>query len=173
MNTLTKILILAALTFTIEVKGQLLSNKAETSVLIIGPYQSEVFSAFCHSAIWVSDPVNRLDVVFDYGVYDFEQPNFYLKFALGNPYFKLGKQSGTYFINSAIEENRSIVQQQLNLNQQERQRILDFLNNNALPENCNFYYNYLYDNCATRIRDVFDSLFFNKVEYDYSYGNLY
>ncbi|MEQ9423964.1 MAG: DUF4105 domain-containing protein [Cyclobacteriaceae bacterium] len=151
--------------------SQTLSEKAEISVYTMGPLQTELYSAFGHSAFRVLDPDSGWDLIYNYGVFDFDQPNFYLNFAKGTPYYKLGVHDYKRFYNVYLRDDRRIVQQVLNLNKEEKQRLFDFLQWNALPENQNYYYNYIYDNCATKIRDVMDSVFNNTIEYDYSYVN--
>ncbi len=168
MNRIVTIIIAGLFTMSLSTKGQILTPQAEISVYTLGPFQAELYSAFGHNAIRVSDPFNKLDLIYNYGIYDFEQPNFYLNFVKGKPYYLLGVQHYEPFINVGIHENRKIVQQVLNLTPEEKQELFDFLQWNAKPENRDYYYNYVYDNCATRIRDVVDSLF-TQVQYDYSY----
>ncbi len=169
MKRLTQFLSVVFFTLTQQVYCQILSPESEISLITLGPYQSEVYSAFGHSAIRVYDPANNWDSIYNYGIFDFNQPNFYLNFAAGNPYYKLGVYQYNYFLHSAIRENRRAVQQVLNLTLEEKQRLFDFLQWNARPENCNYFYNYIYDNCATRIRDVMDSVFAGNVQYSYNY----
>ena len=68
-----------------------LSEQANISVLTCGPYD-ELYSAFGHSAFRIHDPVNNINVACNYGTFDFNQPNFYLNFALGNNFYKLSIQ---------------------------------------------------------------------------------
>lgn len=148
-----------------------LSEEAEVIVLILDPTQVELYSAFGHSAFRVSDPKNRIDIVFNYGIFDFDQPNFYLNFTKGKLYYKLGTGSYPAYKNYYFKEDRFWREHVLNLNQTDKQAIFDFLINNAKSENANYYYNYCYDNCATRMRDVVDLTLGERVEYDYSYAS--
>ena len=66
---------------------QILSEEASISVITLGPDQQELYSAFGHSSFRVYDPTNGWDIIYNYGVFDFDQPNFYLNFANGNPYY--------------------------------------------------------------------------------------
>ncbi len=165
-------LIVSLLLFLLSISSnnaQTLSGDATLSVLTLGPDQAELYSAFGHSAIRLSDPVNNWELIYNYGVFDFDQPNFYLNFARGKLYYKLGLQPYDRFRDAYIRNNRSIIEQTLNLDSIERQRLFDFLQWNAQPENSNYYYNYIYDNCATKIRDVLDTVFEGNIKYDYSY----
>lgn len=106
---------------------------------------------------------------FDYGVYDFEQENFFLNFAQGLLKYKVAvrRYPRTFQYQSGL--NRSIKEQYLNLTLEEKQRVFDFLVNNAQPENAEYLYNYVYDNCATKIRDVLEELFPGRISFDLSY----
>lgn len=148
-----------------------LSDDAEIIVLILDPTQVELYSAFGHSAFRVSDPANRIDIVFNYGIFDFDQPNFYLNFTKGKLYYKLGTGYYESYKKYYFREDRSWREHVLNINHEEKQAIFDFLINNAKPENANYYYNYCFDNCATRMRDVIDLTFGKRVNYDYSYAH--
>jgi len=112
-----------------------LSSRAEIYVVTCGPYQNELYSAFGHSAFRVSDPVAAFDWIYNYGVFDFNQPNFYLNFARGNLNYKLGVHEYHPFRDYYISNNRFIHEQQLNLTQEQKQKLFEFLEWNALPEN--------------------------------------
>ncbi len=146
-----------------------LSNQAEISIITCGPAQTELYSAFGHSAVRVKDPVNRLDLVFNYGVFDFDQPNFYLNFTRGNLLYKLSVGHFPSFRDFYISEDRFIHAQLLNLDSTQRQKYFDFLQWNAKPENAEYFYDYFYDNCATRIRDGLIEVFDEKVIIDSNY----
>ena len=149
-----KLLILCFLMFSQITLGQLqyLSEQAEISVLTIAPGAS-LNDAFGHSGFRVKDTTG-LDVVFNYGVYDFEAPHFYLKFAQGKLDYLMGANRFTDFYTNYVEENRSIEEQVLNLTQKEKQALYNYLLNNYKPENRRYKYDFFYDNCATRIKDV-------------------
>lgn len=166
----SKIALLAlALLCSFNGNTQTLSGKAIISVLTLGPDQAELYSAFGHSGFHVKDSANNWDTFYDYGVFDFNQPNFYLNFARGKLYYRLGTHKYERFRDYYIRNNRNITEQTLNLNSIERQKLFDFLQWNAQPENQYYYYNYIYDNCATKIRDVMDTVFEGNIQYDYSF----
>lgn len=130
-----------------------LSKEAKISVLSCGP-GSELYSKFGHSAIRVKDPVNKMDIVYNYGVFDFTQPNFYLNFAKGRLDYMLVRHRTADFINQYRQEQRSVIEQVLNLNSEEQNKLLLFLENNAKPENRTYSYHFFFNNCATKIIDV-------------------
>jgi hypothetical protein len=146
-----------------------LSNQAEISIITCGPTQTELYSAFGHSAVRVKDPINSLDVVFNYGVFDFDQPNFYLNFTRGNLLYKLSVGHFPSFRDYYISENRFIHAQLLNLDSAQSQKYFDFLQWNAQPENADYLYDYFYDNCATRIREGLIEVFGSNITIDSNY----
>jgi len=131
----------------------ILSDQAEISVLTIGPGNS-LNDAFGHSGFRIKDPVKGIDLVFNYGVYDFDTPNFYTKFAQGKLNYLIGLNYYEDFFQAYISQNRSIKEQVLNLSQTEKQKLFDYLLNNYKPENRGYLYEFFYDNCATKIKDV-------------------
>ncbi|WP_228530357.1 DUF4105 domain-containing protein [Tamlana sp. I1] len=130
-----------------------LSDKSSISVLTVGP-GNNLNDAFGHSAFRIKDPVTRLDAVYGYGEYDFETPNFYLKFAQGKLNYLISKTDFNRFYQVYNYYNRSIKEQVLNLSEAEKQKLYDFLIENYKPENRAYLYDFFFDNCATRIKDV-------------------
>ncbi|MEQ8626252.1 DUF4105 domain-containing protein [Ekhidna sp.] len=146
-----------------------LSEEAEIAVVTIGPYQGEPWSAFGHNGFRVTDPANGIDWFYDYGLYDFNQENFFLNFARGLLKYKVGvrKWSRTYRVQRYFK--RYIKLQYLDLTPKETQKLFDFLQNNVKPENAEYLYHYVYDNCATKIRDVVQENFPGRITFDLSY----
>lgn len=141
-----------------------LSPSAEVSILTIGPGDN-LYDKFGHSAFYIQDPERGIEAVYNYGVYDWNVPNFYLKFARGQLLYKLEGVQAQPFIENYKEQNRWIQQQTLNLSYTEKQAIFAFLNNNLKPENRDYKYDFFYDNCATRIRDVLVSVLGKDLQY--------
>lgn len=152
-------------------QGQALSPRAEISLLTAAP-GDELYSAFGHSAIRVHDPLQGIDEVYGYGTFNFDQPFFYLRFVRGylnyrldvEPFQRTPDRYG--FVDVYQYLNRNVNEQVLNLSQSQKQAVYDFLQENNKPENRYYLYDYFFDNCATRPRDVFiqalgDSLVFH------------
>jgi len=156
MKLKLSILLLFIFSSFCNAQGQQLSSEAEISVLTIGPGKS-LNDSFGHNAFRVLDKINQIDIVINYGVYDFDTPNFYTKFAQGKLNYKLGLNYYTDFFENYIAQNRTIKEQILNLTQNEKQQLFNFLLNNAKPENKYYLYDFFYDNCATRIKDVINN----------------
>ncbi len=130
-----------------------LNPQAEISLLTCSP-GNEVYSVYGHSAIRVKDVTRDFDLVFNYGLFDFSAPSFLYRFAKGHTDYFLGVKEFSNFVEEYIADRRSIYEQVLNLVQDEKQQLFDFLLWNARPENRVYRYNFFFDNCATRIRDI-------------------
>jgi hypothetical protein len=146
-----------------------LSEKAQISVITCGPTPSELYAAFGHSAIRVSDPELQIDLAYNYGVFDFDQPNFYLNFAKGYLYYKLGVYFYPHFREYYIRNNRFVHEQVLDLTAEQKQKVFEYLEWNAKPENQTYRYDYFYNNCATKIRDVFAEVLGPELNFDGSF----
>ena len=126
-------------------------NRYKISVLTIGE-GTELVDAFGHTAIRVKDLELKNDLVFNFGVYDFDSPNFYSNFVEGRPEYKLGIQNYDNAIQNYIRQKRYIVEHKLNLDQNSSKIIIDFL---IEKSNDPYYiYDYFRDNCTTRIADI-------------------
>lgn len=145
-----------------------LSNQAEISILTIGPGE-QLYDSFGHSAFRVKDPTLNIDVVYNYGTYDFNTPNFYLKFAQGKLLYQLAYNNYKPFYNYYSRQDRWIKEQVLLLTESEKQAMFDYLQNNALPENKDYLYDFLFDNCATKIRDVLVEVLGDDLAYSDAY----
>lgn len=145
-----------------------LSASSEISIITVGP-GNELFEAFGHSAIRIKDPALRLDNVYNYGMFDFNQPNFYMNFAKGRLLYKLGVYPFHYFVQNNKRDKRWMKEQVLNLTQVEKQAFFQFLQTNALPQNASYAYDPYFDNCATKLRDITYKVLGNKVEFNSEY----
>ncbi|WP_346883681.1 DUF4105 domain-containing protein [uncultured Algibacter sp.] len=142
-----------------------LSNQAEISVLTVGPGNS-LNDAFGHSAFRIKDALNGIDDVYGYGEYDFDAPNFYLKFAQGKLNYLISKNTFNRFYRVYEYYDRTIKEQVLNLSEPEKQNLYNYLVNNYKPENRGYLYEFFFDNCATKIKDVTNITLNNKVIYN-------
>jgi len=132
------------------------------SVLTIGP-GSSLNDAFGHNAYRVKDSL--IDIVFNYGVYDFDTPNFYTKFAQGKLNYKIDANYYEDFKASYIRQDRTIKEQVLNLTDDEKQQVFNFLSKNYEPANQYYLYDFFYDNCATKIKDVLVIALNNNIDF--------
>lgn len=146
-------------------KAQRLSENAQISLLTCNP-GTELYSVFGHSAIRVKDYDKGIDWVYNYGTFNFRTPNFYLKFVRGQLDYQLSVNHMRDFLAEYQYENRSVYEQVLDLTQAEKEEVFNFLEFNRLPENMYYRYDFFFDNCATRVRDVFQKEMSNGVKFD-------
>ena len=114
------------------------------------------FERFGHNAIWLREPASGLDHTFNFGYFDFEQEDFFLRFMRGRMlYFSVAQPASREFAYYK-QVNRSIRAQKLKLTPAQYQQLRDYLLNEVQPENRNYRYDYYLNNCSTRIRDALD-----------------
>lgn len=133
-----------------------LSDAAQLSVLTCTAGQ-ELYTAFGHTAIRVADPNNDIDWTFNYGTFDFAVPHFYYKFVRGETYYQLAVQNTDNFRLIYDYEGRKVFEQTLNLSLAEKQQLFDALLENYQPQNRLYLYNFVFDNCATRVFDILNN----------------
>lgn len=126
----------------------LLSPNAKVYLLTCTP-GTEVWTKYGHTGIYVDDPDNQLDIVFNYGNFSFGE-NFYINFIKGDTYYQLGIEPYYYFDAVYKRLGRKTYWQELNLTQDQKQQVFDALIVNYRPENRFYHYNFVFDNCATR-----------------------
>tara|TARA_R110002049_G_scaffold82349_9_gene209595 strand:- start:644 stop:1819 length:1176 start_codon:yes stop_codon:yes gene_type:complete len=152
-------------TFATQAQYVDLSETSEVSILTIGP-GDQLYDKFGHSAFRIKDTAKDIDLIFNYGRYDFNTPNFYTKFARGKLLYELGVSDYTSFLNSYRRQQRWVKEQVLDLDYSEKQAIFHYLLKNAEPENKKYLYDFFYDNCATRIRDVLQENLGDKLSFN-------
>lgn len=126
-----------------------LSEESTISIITCGSGQ-EIYSTFGHSAIRIMDPKIEMDLVFNYGSFDFDDPQFYTKFIRGKLKYYLSLSDYKTFIHSYQQEKRAVSEQVLNIDTEQRNNIYKFLITNYRPENRYYLYDFFYDNCSTR-----------------------
>lgn len=111
----------------------------------------EVYQLCGHSAIRIRGA--EVDSVWNYGVFDFDEPNFVYRFVKGETDYMLVGYPTMWFMPEYLSEGRKVLEQDLNLTQDEAWKLRSLLQTEALPQNRTYRYNYVKDNCATRITD--------------------
>jgi len=127
------------------------------SILTCSP-GTEVYSVFGHSSLRVIDRKNDTDQVYNFGIFDFDTPNFAYKFLKGKLQYSLGIQQTPRFIQIYTSENRLVSEQVLDLTEEEEIAIVRQLNYLYLPENRFYYYSFLNRNCSTELRDLLSEI---------------
>ncbi|MGJ8735593.1 Lnb N-terminal periplasmic domain-containing protein [Zobellia laminariae] len=145
-----------------------LTPLSKISVVTCGP-GSELYSTFGHSAIHIEDTSLGINAIYNYGTFDFTTPNFYMKFVRGKLDYTLARQSFPYFLKEYEYENRWVRSQELQLTLTERQELFNFLETNYLPENRDYKYDFFYNNCATKIWDILNEVYGDKLVFDKNY----
>ena len=148
--------LLLALLLASPARGQVmrsLSDSAQISLITILP-GDPVYAAFGHSALRVHDPEQGLDWMYSYGTFDFNDPLFIPKFTYGRLTYWLDVHRSDAALRMYRYQQRPVIEQTLALNRQQKARLFRFLQINALPSNRYYQYDFLFDNCSTRIRDA-------------------
>ena len=136
----------------------------QVSLITCGP-GVEIFNRFGHSAIRLRNEQQGIDIIYNYGIYSFNTPNFALKFAMGETDYRLGIQNYQDFVAWYEYSNRDVWEQVLNLSFDGKNMLIALLNENYKPQNRYYRYNFLYDNCATRPRDLIEKCLQGRLQY--------
>ena len=148
--------------FSFSLKG---NEEIQFSIITIGPYESELYSAFGHSGIRYLDKKNKIDHFYNYGIFDFNQPNFYVNFLNGKLLYMVAKYDYKTAEQFYVSQDRYIKEQVLILTDAEKILLYNLLEQNIKPENRTYLYNYVYNNCATKIRDVLSVVYGENLEF--------
>lgn len=155
-------------------KSQLpiLTDSTKFSLLTCSP-GPDAYEKFGHTAIRILDESQGVDLIANWGIFDFDKPGFYYKFVKGETYYMLGVHETFYFLESYQKRNSYVIEQMLNLSTEEKKRLYDAISVNYLPENREYLYNFVFDNCATRPRELINQIVkpktieaVNKIEYN-------
>jgi hypothetical protein len=135
-----------------------LSDRAVVSLLTVES-GDEVYSVFGHTGIRFKDDFSNTDLVFNYGTFDFNQPYFILNFMRGRMNYQLAVEPFDSFLMQYRDiEKRGVIEQKLNLTIPQKRRMFAYILDNYKPENRFYRYDFFYDNCATRPRDLFEKV---------------
>jgi hypothetical protein len=132
-------------------------SQLQIFLMTMGP-GSEVWERFGHNAIWVRDSVQQRDLVYNYGTFDFRDPNLVPHFAMGRPVYWLGVGDLDGTLREYAARERDVQIQELALPAAKRAEIALRLAENARPDQRSYVYDYYRDNCSTRVRDALDGL---------------
>lgn len=126
---------------------------------------TDTYSIYGHSALRVIIPELNSDMVYNWGVFAFDAPNFAWNFAKGRLNYYLGPEEFNSFLGEYLYERRSVYSQKINLISSEKQVILSLIQENLKPENRAYRYDFFYDDCSTRIRDLIEKAVGTKLIY--------
>jgi hypothetical protein len=129
------------------------ADSADVYLLTCAP-GSESYSIYGHTALRIAFRGTSFDRVYNWGIFDFSTPNFVYRFAKGRLDYMLGTYSYGNFLQEYLAEGRAVWSQKVNLTTAEKERLFALINENLKPENVKYRYDFFYDNCATRVRDI-------------------
>jgi hypothetical protein len=150
---------LTYLLLSLAVMSQALQSQempqAEIYLITCGP-GTETYSMYGHSALRIVIPEKKSDLVYNWGVFDFGTPNFVWKFAKGRLNYSLGVYSYESFLREYFQDQRWVVSQKFNIESADIEKLFVLLAENLKPENITYRYDFFYDDCSTRIRDLIE-----------------
>jgi hypothetical protein len=132
-------------------------------LMTMGP-GAAVWERFGHNAIWIDDLSEEPDTAYNYGLFDFQQENFLLRFIRGQMWYWMAGFPAEPYVQTYVRDNRSVWLQELNLPPRARLELREFLRWNERPENRFYHYDYYRDNCSTRVRDAIDRVIGGAIE---------
>lgn len=149
-----------------------LSDSAEVTLLTMLP-GDHVYSKFGHSALLIEDVETGLQKTYNYGTFDFNQPHFVLRFLQGDLNYMIDSAPYHHELAKYDFLQRPIIAQRLNLPIETRQVLYSNLETNLLPENREYRYDFLFDNCSTRLLDQLNQALVESghSELDFQLGN--
>lgn len=149
-----------------EAKARI-DSTLSVSFITCGP-GAEAYSLYGHTALHFIDRANGTDVAVNWGIFDFNKPNFVGRFVFGLTDYLMGIYPFEAFLREYEAEGRWVKEQQLNLTPEEKLSIAEAIWENYRPENREYRYNYFYDNCTTRARDMIADHLSGKLNYQQS-----
>lgn len=152
-NKFTPFLLFILMLKSVLLFGQMpLSKGVKVSVLTCGK-GNELYSVYGHTALRIKDDSNSLDVIYNYGMFDFRTENFYLKFIKGDLRYFVSAYNYNEFFYEYTSENRSIYEQELNLSQAQKQQLFESLNATLFSDKKYYTYKFIDRNCTSKVMD--------------------
>ena len=144
--------------------AQVQNDSVVVSLLTCSP-GTQSYSLYGHTGLRIQDRDKDLDYVFNYGVFDFRRPHFTWHFVLGECDYQVVPYPFELFLEDYVKRGSSVTEQELNLTREEANRLLTALVVNCQPENMTYRYNFLTNNCTTRVRDQIEKAVDGEVVY--------
>ena len=156
--------ILSVVNATVGAQSMTNPDRIQISLLTCSPGK-EVWAQYGHTAIRYYDKESGEDLAINYGIFSLDQTYFIPRFVLGMTDYRMGVQPMDMFLAQYSYEGREVVEQVLNLSAEDKEVIYEALQENMKPENVVYRYNYFFDNCTTRARDMLVNHLHGKVVY--------
>lgn len=162
----SKIFLLCWLVFSsVKASADVSGDTLSVSLITCSP-GTEVYELFGHTAIRIERPAKKIDLIYNYGIFSFNTPHFIYRFTKGETDYWLGIERFRDFLFSYVMRNSTVYQQSLNLTQDEAYALFNALNENSLPENREYRYNFLFDNCSSRAAEMIQRHIRGELLYD-------
>ena len=155
-------LIVSFVSFPIVLSQQ--SNDTIAYLITCGP-GTETYSIYGHSALRIAIPEKHSDIIYNWGVFDTSIKFFAWKFAKGRLDYMLDTEITKGFLQSYFFEQRYVYSQRINIDSKELRKLTELINENLRPENIKYRYDFFYDDCSTRIRDLLEKSIGEKLKY--------
>jgi hypothetical protein len=152
MKKLVILCALIAMLLPLRTNAQM-ADSADVFIITCAP-GTESYSIYGHTALRITIRGTTFDRVYNWGIFDFSTPNFTYRFAKGRLDYMLGAYSYEDFLMEYIADERAVWSQKLNLTTAEKERLFALIDENLQPENVRYRYDFFFDNCATRVRDI-------------------
>ena len=132
------------------------TDSLQVSLLTVMPRSDYVWTKFGHTALRLYDPSQQIDRVLNWGTFDFEAPHFIYRYIRGETDYFLSETDYVSFLWDYKRKNTSMVEQILDLSPEGKEILLEKIVTNLQPENRVYRYDFLFDNCTTRVRDLIE-----------------
>lgn len=142
-------------TSQVKAQGTTPMDSIEFGLITCSPHD-EVYSLYGHTAIRCHNLSTGADAIFNYGVFNFKAPHFVLRFVFGLTDYELECVPARYFWPYYQKWGSQVTEHVLNLTNDEKQRLMEALIENCKPVNKTYRYNYFFDNCSTRPRNIIE-----------------
>jgi hypothetical protein len=154
-NMTKKIIFLLLLTAILSSSLFAQEDNLTIKIAVMGP-GDQLYFWWGHIALMIEDSSDNTGYFFDYGIFSFDNDNFFYNFAFGRLLYSCGVSHAERNLNVYKRTNRDITIYTLDLPPETKRKVRDFAVHNVLPENRDYYYHHFRDNCSTRIRDIID-----------------
>jgi hypothetical protein len=140
-------------------------DNLQVSLLTVKPSPTEVYTIYGHTAMRLFDPSNNMDLVLNWGMFDSHAPNFIFHFVRGETDYYFTTMDYNAFFLEYSWKNTTITEQILSIPNEDKEALIRLISVNLRPENRNYRYNFLFDNCTTRPRDIIEKCCGGKLAY--------
>lgn len=171
-RTLTALILLLSCNISFAQESEHPMDSVEIGLITCSPHE-EVYSLYGHSALRVHNLKTSEDVVYNWGIFNFSKRFFVLRFIFGLTDYELDTMPFEAFCNYYQHWGSSVTEQVLDLTTEEKENIQQALANNLRPENKIYRYNFFYDNCSTRPRNIIENSLIRKLHYTGLQDDIY